>query len=193
MPPLIGAKCTRGIQVDVAGVDVCHERVAMWGADAGIGDNSWMGTGQREPLVICGTNHGMLFLVQCECYQGVSRRGRLVVGLDAAMMAGALVTHVSGVGMDGVGTFLPTLWVTLCSGAGVWATLRGLPRGSSHACTGLVHVQLFSAVCVPAIFFLIRVRTRICLSWSISLIVVTNLSITSCKCSFYMKKGTWQC
>jgi hypothetical protein len=72
----------------------------MRGAGGGVGVDGLMGTGRQLTLVIGGTNLGMLFLVRRKCDQGVSRRVRLVVGLGAAMIAGASVTCMSGVGID---------------------------------------------------------------------------------------------
>jgi hypothetical protein len=68
-----------------------------------------MGTGRWLFLGIGGTNLGMLFLVRRACVQGVSQRDRLVVGLGAAIMAGALVTRMRCVGMSAVGMLSSTL------------------------------------------------------------------------------------
>ncbi len=100
MPPSIGTNQTRGSRECAAGVDVRWERVAMHGAGGGIGVNGSIGTWHWLTLVICGTDPGMLFLVWHKFDQGVSRRVRLVVGLGAAMIVGASVTRMSGVGVD---------------------------------------------------------------------------------------------
>ncbi len=160
---------------------------------AGVGGDGSAGTGQWLFLVIGGTNPWMLFLLRRMCVQGVSQRDCLVVGLGAAMMAGASATRVRGVGMSVVGMPLSTLWATLWSGVGIWVTLWGLLGGSIHLWSGVVNLRLSSAGSKAANFFLTRVRKHFCLSGFISLIVVTNSSMTSCKCLFHIKNGTWQC
>ncbi len=85
------------------------EQVPMRLVRAGVGGNGSTGTGQWLFLVIGGTNPGMLFLVLRACVQGVSQRDCLVEGLGAAIMAGALVTRVRGVGTSAVGILLSTL------------------------------------------------------------------------------------
>jgi hypothetical protein len=53
--------------------------------------------------------------------------------------------------------------------------------------SGLVNLQWSSIGSKAANFCLTRVRTHVCLSGFISLIVVTNSSMTSCKCLFHIK------
>ena len=98
-------------------------RVPMHRVGAGVGGDGCTITGCQSRLVMRGTNPGMLYCICLVCDQGVSLCARFVVGLGAAMIAGALVTRMSGVGSNVVGTSLPKLCVTLCSGMGILATL----------------------------------------------------------------------
>ncbi len=57
-----------------------------------------------------------------------------------------------------------------------------------------VHEATFgiSIDCPAAIFFVARVSTGLRFFGGISCNVVMSLSITSCRCLFHIKKGTWQ-
>jgi hypothetical protein len=141
MPPLIGTKRICGIQVCAVGVAVGWAQVPMQQVGAGVGGDGCTRTWCRSRLVMRGTNPGMLFCVCLVCDQGVSLCARFVVGLGAAMIAGALVTRMYGVGSNVVGKSSPTLCVTLCSVMGILATLWGSPAGRIHSCSGLVRMH----------------------------------------------------
>ncbi len=121
-------------------------------------------------FVIRGALPGMLFHVLCECVCFVNCRARLVVGLGANMMGGALVIRAS---MESCGSMLfagsPSSSVTLCTGTICLGTLCLLgetydalcrsPCGWIHLCLGCVRLHLGSWSCPAANFFATRVST----------------------------------
>ncbi len=89
----------------------------------GLGRQAGLGIGNRhqfvQMFVIAGKLPGVLFRVVHECDRLVDLRTRVVVGLEAAMIGGASVTH--RIELGGVVSF--TLCSTLCSMGGITGTL----------------------------------------------------------------------
>jgi hypothetical protein len=182
-PPPIGMKPTLGRGVGVGIVVACCLRGEQRGVGTGVGST----TGARclcTPQVIWGTLSGTLFLVTRECVCLVSLNVLFVVGLGAAIIGGASVICISGGGGGAisVAVFDP-LCSTLCSDGITYGTLCRSPGVRIQWWSGLV------SVC-EATFCLTRVTTFVCFSGSISCIVVTSSSITSCKCLFHRRKGS---
>ncbi len=86
-----------------------------------------------------------------------------------------------------------TLCSTLCYGGGTYGARWRSPGGRFQWCYGLVSVWLCLSNWCEANFCFTRVMTLFCFFSSISRIVVTSSSITSRRCSFHMRKGSWQC
>ncbi len=145
---------------------------------------------------------GKWFCVFRECVRFAKRSARLLVGLGTNMNGGALVICASGCGgMLFVGSALSSVTPcsgtlclsTLCSLGGTYGALCRSPCGRIHLCPGCLRLCLGLLSYPAANFFATRVSTQLCLFGGISCIVVTSLSITSCRCSFHIKKGTRQC
>jgi hypothetical protein len=145
---------------------------------------------------------GMLFCVLCECVCFVKRSGHLVVGLGTNMIGGTSEIRASGCGgMLFVGSALSS--VTLCSGTlclgtlcllgGTYGALCRSRCGRIHLCLGCVRLHLGLLSCPAVNFSATRVSTQLHLFGGIICVVVTSLSITSCRCLFHIKRGTWQC
>ncbi len=202
-PPSSGRNQTLGCHV----VAVCNgagwRHVNHQGAVAirmsGKGRGTWH---WGAVFVMRGTLPGMFFYVFHECVRFVKRSACLVVGLGANMIGGASEIHASSCGgmlfvgsaSSSVTLCLGTLCLdTPCSLGGTYGTLCRSPCGRIHLCPGCVRLYLGSLSCPAANFSATRVSTQLRLFGGISCIVVTSLSITSCRCLFHIQKGTWQC
>ncbi len=155
-------------------------------------------------FVMSRTLPGMLLRVRREYVCFVNCNSRLVVGLGADMMGGASVIRASVGSCEGmlfagspslsITLCLGTLCLgTLCSWGGTYGTCCRSLCGRIHLCLGCMRLCLGLWMCPADNFFATSISTRVCFSGGISCNVVTSLSITSCRCLFHIKKGTWQC
>jgi hypothetical protein len=139
---------------------------------------------------------GTLLRISHECVRVVFFNFRGAVGFGAVMMAGVSVICING-GATLCSTFCSsTVLSTLCLRADSGCTYgcRCMsPWGSNHLWEGAVIVHASGSRCCVSSLLITLVRTRACLFSGKSCNVVRSSSITSCKCSFHNKKGTWQC
>ncbi len=196
-PPLIGMKFTFRMCVRITGpVSVTWQggrQELMVGVAGVVGTSMW----RRFPiLMLGGTPPGTLLRVSRECVCFVFFNFCGAVRFSAVMMGEASVIRVNRGNTLCFTLCSSTILSTLClmADSGCTYGCRCMsPWGSNHLWGGAVIVRALGLRCCVLSLLITLVRTRAHLFGGKSCNVVTSSSITSCKCSFYNRKGTWQC